>query len=90
MRPLTVGVLMDYLQGFPPETPVAVDVNTDEGVYLRVEAEALMVTADQGPTDQLPDEVVLSWDPEPGWVEALLRNANDIRSELGQPPLGLK
>jgi hypothetical protein len=84
---LTVGELCEYLKTFPAATPVVVDVNTDEGVYLLVDKD-LTVTADQGPSDDLPDEVVLTWDPEPGWVQRLLDQANATRAELGWPPLG--
>ena len=85
--PLTAGLLVEYLRAFDPGTPVVVDVNTDEGVSLRVEADALSVTSDEGPSTEVPAEIVLPWEPEPGWVQALLRNANEVRSALGQPPL---
>jgi hypothetical protein len=84
---LTAGELVEYLKTFPPATPVVVDVNTDEGVYLLVDKD-LTVTADQGPSDELPYEVVLIWDPEPGWVQRLLDRANESRAEFGLPPLG--
>jgi hypothetical protein len=83
---LTVGELTDYLSGFPPETPVVVDVNTDEGVYLRVD-DALDVTSDQGPSEELPVEIMLTWDPTPGWVQALIRRADETRADLGLPPM---
>jgi hypothetical protein len=83
---LTVGDLLTYLVGFPSDTPIVVDVNTDEGIYLSVD-DSLSVTSDQGPSEEMPVEVVLSWDPEPGWVQILIANANETRADLGLPPL---
>jgi hypothetical protein len=82
--PTTAGELRDWLQQFPPHTPVVIDVNTDEGVYLRVDE--VTYTSDEGPG---PDGVCveISWEPEPGWVQSLLRSANETRAELGLPPL---
>lgn len=83
---VNVGEPVAYLRSFPPETPVVVDVNTDEGVYLRVEAEDLFITSDEGDG---PDgiEAVLSWDPPAGWLQALMAGADETRQALGLGPL---
>ncbi len=80
----TAGELAAFLQRFDPATPVVIDVNTDEGVYVRVED--LFYTSDEG---DAPSglEVRLGWAPDPGWRARLVTTTNEVREELGLPRL---
>lgn len=83
---MDAGDLIQYLQGFDPRTPIVIDVNTDEGVYLRVESGHLEISADEGagPHDL---ELAISWVPSDGWLGDLFQAANETRAELGMKPL---
>lgn len=83
--PVTAGELRDWLGQFPADTPVVIDVNTDEGVHLYVDE--LDYTSDEGPSGPPDVQIEIGWDPPPGWVQQLLAAANDTRRELGLPPL---
>jgi hypothetical protein len=84
--PTTAGELAAWLSGFHPDTPVVVDVNTDEAVYLRVEDIAYTSDEGNGPEGI---EVQIFWEPPTGWVQRLLASANETRAELGMPPLAM-
>lgn len=76
---LTVGGLLEYIRGLPPDMPVIVDVVSEDGEYLRVED--LDVTTAQGTSDEM-DELHIFWDAPPGWAEAVAADAAQVRASV--------
>jgi hypothetical protein len=80
---LTARELMTVLQDVHPDTPVVVDVNTDEGVYLRVDEIGVTTDEGDGPSGI---ELVIWWEPQDGWLQRLVSSTNDVRRQLGRQP----
>jgi hypothetical protein len=83
--PVTAGELRDWLVQFPADTPIVIDVNTDEGVHLFVDD--IRYSSDEGPSGPPSLQIEIGWEPPSGWIQHIVENANETRRTLGLPPL---
>jgi hypothetical protein len=83
--PVTAGEFREWLDKLPADTPIVIDVNTDEGIHLYVDE--FDYTTDEGLSGSPSIQVEITWTPDPGWVQRLIVSANETRAQLGMPPL---